>query len=98
MMAVAFGMGYADQGAKCEVLLHGKSGLTGQVLAGDEKLLPAGVPFGGAGRIEDRRVNSLAGFGGDAAIAERTRRWKRLIGVVRLVDDEVSLGNCAQWR
>src|SRR3978361_2025733 len=36
MVAVALGMGDADQGAECEVLLHAEAGLAGQVLAGDE--------------------------------------------------------------
>ena len=40
MMAVAFGMGDADQDAhEREVLLHGEAGLAGQVFAGDEVLL-----------------------------------------------------------
>ena len=36
MMAVALGMGDADQRAEREILLHGQSRLAGQVLAGDE--------------------------------------------------------------
>ena len=36
MMAVALGMGDADQRAEREILLHGQAGLAGQVLAGDE--------------------------------------------------------------
>ena len=37
MMAVALGMGDADQSAEREVLLHAKARLAGQVLAGDEE-------------------------------------------------------------
>ena len=36
VMAVAFGMGHADQRAEGEILLHTEPGLAGQVLAGDE--------------------------------------------------------------
>ena len=39
MMAVALGMGDADQRAEREILLHGEPGLTGQVFAGDEEFL-----------------------------------------------------------
>src|SRR6266699_2221364 len=46
MVAVALGMGDADQCAKREVLLHGETGLTGQVLARDEELLAARAPPG----------------------------------------------------
>src|SRR3954451_19886548 len=45
MMAVTLGMGDADEGPKREILLHGKAGLAGQVLAGDEELLAARAPF-----------------------------------------------------
>ncbi len=38
MVTVALGMGDADQSAEREILLHGKPGLTGQVLAGDEEI------------------------------------------------------------
>ena len=38
VMAVALGVGDADQGAEREVLLHGETGLAGEVLAGDEEL------------------------------------------------------------
>ena len=41
VMAVALGMGDADQRAEREVLLHGKPGLTGQVLARDEEFFAA---------------------------------------------------------
>ena len=40
MMAVALGMGDADQRAERKILLHGEAGLAGQVLAGDEELRP----------------------------------------------------------
>jgi hypothetical protein len=73
MVAVALGMGDADQCAKREVLLDAEPGLTGQVLARHEESFAARAPYGGAGRIDDRLVDSLAGFGGDAAIAERAR-------------------------
>ena len=89
MMAVALGVGDADQRAEREILLHGKPGLTGQVLAGDKEFLAARAPFGGAGRVDDRLVDALAGFRGDAAIAERARRRERVIGIVGLVDDEI---------
>src|SRR5438094_6630615 len=74
MVAVALGMGDADQCAKREVLLHAEAGLTGQVLARYEESFAARAPFGGAGRIDDRLVDPLAGFGGDAAITKRARR------------------------
>ena len=40
MVAVALGMGDADQCAKREVLLHREPGLTGQVFAGNEEPFP----------------------------------------------------------
>src|SRR5258707_49663 len=60
MVAVALGVGDADQGAERKVLLHAKAGLTGQVLAGDEEFLTLRAPLGGAGRIDDRFVDPLA--------------------------------------
>ena len=60
MMAVAFGMDDANQGAKRQVLLHGKPGLTGQVLAGDEEIIALRAPLGRASRVDDRFVDALA--------------------------------------
>ena len=37
VMAVAFGMGDADERAEREILLHGEAGLAGQVLAASRK-------------------------------------------------------------
>src|SRR5260221_7748538 len=82
MMAVALGMGDADQCAEREVLLYPEAGLTGQVLAGNETLFALRAPFGGAGGIDDRLVDALAGFRGDTAIADRACGRKRLIGIV----------------
>jgi len=96
MVAVALGMGDADQCAKREVLLDAEPGLTGEVLARHEEPFAACAPFGGAGRIDDRLVDSLAGFGGDAAIAERARRRKCIVGIVGLVDDEIAAGQPAE--
>ncbi len=39
MVAVALGMGDADQRAERQILLHAEPGLTGQVLARDEVLV-----------------------------------------------------------
>ena len=41
MMAVALGMGDAEQRAERQILLHAEAGLAGQVLAGDEVPLAA---------------------------------------------------------
>ena len=98
MMAVALGMGDADQRAEREILLHAEAGLTGQVLAGDEEPFAARAPFGGAGRVDDRLVDALAGFRGDAAIAERARHRERVVGIVGLVDDEVAPRQRAERR
>src|SRR6202790_5565028 len=70
MVAVALGVGDADQGAKREVLLHAKAGLTGQILAGDKESFVFGAPFRSTRGVDDRLVNPLAGFGGNPAIAE----------------------------
>lgn len=40
VMAVAFGMGDAEEGAEGEVLLHGEPGLAGEVFTGDEERFP----------------------------------------------------------
>ncbi len=69
MVAVALGMADPDQRAERKILLHGETGLAGQVLAGDEISLPAGAPCGGAGGVDYRFVDALAGFRRDAAIA-----------------------------
>ena len=98
MMAVALGMGDADQRAEREILLHGKARLAGQVLAGDEALFAARAPFRRAGRVDDRLVDALAGFRGDAAIAERARHRERVVGIVGLVDDEIAPRQRAERR
>ena len=90
MMAVALGMGDADQRAERQILLHAEPGLAGQVLAGDEEFFAFRAPFRGAGRVDDRLVDALAGFRRDAAIAERARRRERVVGIVGLVDDEIA--------
>src|SRR5260370_4811896 len=89
MVAVALGMGDANQCAKREVLLYAEAGLTGQVLARYEESFAARAPFGGAGRIDDRLVDPLAGFGGDPPITPRARRRKAVVGLVRCVADEI---------
>ena len=98
MVAVALGMGDTDQGAEREVLLHGEPGLAGQVFARDEIFVALRAPFGRARRVDDRLVETFAGFRGDAAIAERTCRRKRVIGIVPLVDDEVAPRKPAERR
>src|SRR4051812_7167800 len=98
MMAVAFGMGNADQRAERQILLHAETGLTGEILAGDEKFFAARAPFCRAHRIEDRLVDTLAGLRGNAAIAKRSGGRERVIGVVGLVNDKIAPGQCAQWR
>src|ERR1700736_1474136 len=90
MMAVALGVGDPDQRAEREILLHTEAGLTRQVLAGDKELFALPAPLGGARRVDDRLVDPLAGFGGDAAIAERARRRECVIGLVGFVDDEIA--------
>ena len=90
MMAVALGMGDADQRAERKILLHGKARLAGEVLAGDEEFRAARAPFRRAGRIDDRLVDALAGFRGDAAIAERARHREGVVGIVGFVDDEIA--------
>jgi hypothetical protein len=98
MVPVALGMGDADQRAEREILLHGKPGLTGQVLACDKVICAIRAPFRGAGRVDDRFVDALAGFRGDAAIAKRARNRKRIVGIVGLVDDEAAAGERTQGR
>ena len=98
MVAVALGMGDADQRAEREILLHGQSRLTGQVLAGDEAFFAARAPLGRAGCVDHRLVDALAGFRGDAAIAERPRDRERVVGIVGLVDDEIAPRQCAERR
>lgn len=88
VVAVALGMGHADEGTECEILLHGKTCLAGQVLAGHEEPRAARAPFRRARRIDDGLVEALAGFRGDAAIAERARRREGIVGIIGLVDDE----------
>src|SRR5215212_2599527 len=53
MVAVTLGMGDPDQGTKCKVLLHRKTGLTGEVLAGDEEFFTARAPLRRARRVHD---------------------------------------------
>ena len=98
MVAVALGMGDAEEGAEREVLLHGKPGLAGEVFAGDEELLAARAPFRRARRVDQRLVETLAGLRRDAAIAERARRRECVVGIVGLVDDEVARGERAERR
>src|SRR5260370_19220281 len=98
VVTVARGMGDANQCVKREVLLDAEAGLTGQVLARYEKPFAARAPFDGAGRIDDRLVDPLARFRGDATIKKRARRGKRIIGIVGFVDDEIAAGERAQRR
>src|SRR3954471_14599118 len=53
VMAVAFGMGDADEGAQRKVLLHGEAGLAGEVLTGHEKSFAGRAPFRRARRVDD---------------------------------------------
>src|SRR4030088_1270507 len=62
MMAVALGVGNTDQRAKRQILLHTKTGLAGQVSAGDKGLVALRAPSGGAGSIDHRLVDALAGL------------------------------------
>src|SRR5258706_14522156 len=73
VMTVALGMGDANQCAKREVLLDAEAGLTGEVLSRYEKPFAARAPFGGAGCVDNRLVDALARFRGDAAITKRAR-------------------------
>src|SRR6476620_8887882 len=98
VMTVALGMGDANECAKREVLLHAEAGLTGEVLARYEKPFAASAPFGGTDRIDNGLVDALAGFRGDAAIAERARRRKCIIGIVGFVDDEIAASERAKRR
>ena len=98
MMAVALGMGDADQRAKREILLHRQSRLAGQILAGNEAFLAGGAPFGRTGRVDHRLVDALAGFRGDTAIAERPRDREGVVGIVGLVDDEIAPRQRAERR
>src|ERR1700722_4829119 len=98
VMAVAFRVGDADQRPKREILLHREPGLTGQVLARDEEFFALSAPFGCTGRVDHGLVDSLARLRGDPAIAERSRRDERVIGIVGLVDDEIVDRNSADWR
>src|SRR3954453_22720188 len=98
MVTVALGMADADQCAKREVLLHREASLAGQVLACDEEFLSPRAPLGRACRIDERFVDPFAGFGRDAVIAERTGEWKRIVGIVGLVDNEVTAGKRAERR
>ena len=45
MVAVALGVGDADQRTERQILLHAEAGLTGQVLGGDEEFSPASLHF-----------------------------------------------------
>src|SRR5258706_15348691 len=90
VVTVALGMGDANQCAEREVLLDAETGLTGQVLARYEESFAARAPFGGAGRIDDRLVDPLAGFRRDTAIAERAGGQKCAVRIIRLVDDEIA--------
>src|SRR4029078_11667214 len=81
MMAVTLGMGDADEGPKREILLHGKAGLAGQVLSGDEELLAARAPFRRARRVDDGLEKPFAGFRGDALIDELPRPGRRAAGI-----------------
>ena len=98
MMTVALGMGDADQRAEREILLHGKARLTGQVLAGDEAFFACRAPFGRTRGVDHRLVDALAGFRRDAAIAERARDRKCIVGIVGLVDDEIAARQRAERR
>src|SRR3954451_23867506 len=62
VMAVALGVGEADQRAEREILLHGKSGLAGKVLAGNEMPRTFRAPFRSAGGVDQGFVDALAGF------------------------------------
>src|SRR5882672_8660462 len=97
-MPVALGMGDADQGAERKILLHAEAGLTGQVLARYEESFVSPAPLRRACCIDDRLVDSLAGFGRDAAVAERTRRRKSIVGIVGFVDDKIATSECAERR
>src|SRR3569832_2594800 len=92
VMAVALGMGNAEKGAEREILLHGKAGLAGEVLTGDEEFFPTRAPFRRARGVDDGLVEPLAGFRGDAAIAERPRRRERVVGIMGFVEVVAVLG------
>src|ERR1700750_1623729 len=85
VMTVALHVMEAEPGAQRQILLQGQARLAGQVLAGDEEPSARGIPLGVARGVEDRLVDALAGFGGDAAVAELARSRKGIIAVVRLV-------------
>ena len=73
VMAVALGMGDTDQRAEREVLLYGEARLAGEILAGNEMPRTLRAPLRRAGGVDDGFVEALAGFRGNAAIAERAR-------------------------
>src|SRR5438128_2263198 len=98
VVPVALGMGDADQGPERQILLHGKTGLAGEVLARDKMLGALRAPFRGARGVDDGLVDALAGFRRDAAIAERAGGRKGIVGIVGLVDDEIAFCERAERR
>src|SRR5215470_10903204 len=53
VMAVAFGVGDADEGPERKVLLHGETGLAGEVLAGHEETRAVCAPLRRARGVDD---------------------------------------------
>lgn len=98
VVAVALGVGDADEGTEREILLHGKARLTGEVLAGHEEPFAARAPLRRARRVDDGLVQPLAGLRGNAAIAQRPRRRERIVGIVSFIDDEAMRSQRAERR
>ena len=62
VMAIALGVGDADQRAERQILLHGKARLTGEVLARNEAFFARCAPLGRAGGVDHRLVDAFAGL------------------------------------
>ena len=78
----------ADQRRERKVLLHGDAGLRGEILGRHEIVVRScfGVPTCDPGPVQQRAIKALAGFGRDAAIAERAACREHADVGVRLVD------------
>lgn len=98
VVAVAFAVIEAKQCAQCKILLQGEPRLAGQVFTGDKTFGPVHIARDHPGRVHYRLVEALAGFRGYAAIAEPESRRPSVIGIVRLVDNEVATTESAERR
>src|SRR6185436_9359083 len=62
VVAVAFGMGNAEERRQRRILLHGETGLTGEVLSCDKRRDALAIGKRGARTVEQRLVEALAGL------------------------------------